>query len=52
MRITLLNPDEEEKEEQKVESKDVALQYHRVKAAEIMDVAQQLAQKGNHKEAQ
>jgi len=29
----------------------VALQYYRVKAAEIMDVAQQLAQKGNHKEA-
>jgi hypothetical protein len=37
LKITLLNPDEEAKENE--ESKDVALQYYRVKAAEIMDDA-------------
>lgn len=41
MKITLLNPDEEEKEQE--DSKDVALQYFRVKAAEVMDNAEQLA---------
>jgi len=34
----LLNPEEEAKEQE--DSKDVALQYYRVKAAEVMESAQ------------
>ena len=50
LQITLLNPDEESKDNLS-EQKDVALQYYRVKVAEVMDIAQNLAIAKNHKEA-
>lgn len=50
LKITLLNPDEESKEDLQ-EQKDVALQYYRVKVAEVMDIAQQLALAKDHKKA-
>ena len=50
LQITLLNPDEEAKEMEEIE--DVALQYYRVKVAEIMDIAQNLALAKQHKKAE
>jgi hypothetical protein len=48
--ITVLNPDEESKEDV-LENKDVSLEYFRVKSAEVMGLAQDYANAGKHKEA-